>query len=34
VAMTVPTNAYLDFSGNEWRCTDGFRKQGESCVTD
>jgi hypothetical protein len=30
----VPTHGYLDYSGNEWSCTDGFRKQADACVPD
>jgi len=28
----LPANAYLDYSGNDWRCDDGHRRQGAACV--
>jgi hypothetical protein len=32
--MTVPDNAYIDYSGNDWRCLDGFRKKDSTCAVD
>jgi hypothetical protein len=32
VALVLPSNAYLDFSGNNWSCLDGFKKSGSSCL--
>jgi hypothetical protein len=28
----VPANAYLDYSGNDWQCAEGFRKNEGACV--
>jgi hypothetical protein len=30
----VPANAYIDYSGNDWSCADGFHKQNKQCVAD
>jgi hypothetical protein len=30
--LSVPANGFIDYSGNEWRCIDGFRKQEEACA--
>jgi hypothetical protein len=32
--LVIPPNAYIDYSGNEWRCVDGFRKRGGVCLTE
>jgi hypothetical protein len=32
VALVLPANAHLDFSGNDWRCLEGFKKSETSCV--
>jgi hypothetical protein len=29
--LVMPAGAYLDYSGNEWTCEDGLRKQGGTC---
>jgi len=32
VALVLPANSHLDFSGNNWRCMEGYRKSGTSCA--
>jgi len=32
--LSVPPNGYVDYSGNEWRCVDGFRKREQACVSE
>lgn len=29
--LLVPPNAYIDYSGSQRRCIDGFRQIGEAC---
>jgi hypothetical protein len=32
--LTAPANTCINYSGNDWNCTSGFHKQGESCDED
>ena len=34
VALTLPPNAYVDYSGNDWECIDGFIRQRQACIPD
>jgi hypothetical protein len=34
VALALPVNAFIDYSGNDWRCVDGYQRKETSCVTD
>ena len=29
----IPANAELDYSGNDWRCVQGYRKSGNECIS-
>jgi hypothetical protein len=32
--LTLPPNAYLDYSGGDWTCAEDFHKQDKGCVAD
>jgi co-chaperonin GroES (HSP10) len=33
VSLETPENAHIGSSGNEWTCNPGYRRQGESCIS-
>jgi hypothetical protein len=34
VALQVPPNAHIDFSGNRWECDTRYRRDGDVCVAE
>jgi hypothetical protein len=32
VTVRVPQNGYINYSGDDWSCEDGFRKNEDACV--
>jgi hypothetical protein len=32
--LTLPSNAHIDFSGNDWACNERYRKEADSCVAE
>jgi hypothetical protein len=32
VAVELPENAHLDYSGNDWECNRGYREVADGCT--
>ncbi len=32
--LVIPENAHIGYSGSDWTCNPGFRRQGQACAPD